>query len=428
MCKTPGARQDVEYLGGMTDLTLLLDQLVDAESPADDPAGRAAFIELETLRLMRNVIDHRIAMRSAKLGRLRVAERNHSTLRRLLIEMGFAPAVASRIVRIVDRLEDLPKVAGHAADGRLSAEIVDAVARGLDHIEKRSATALVDDDRAAFETELITQALSGATPAEVLRRARALGNTVAETNGGVPAAEDRTLNAVVHNVTDDGRVEIAADLTNVIGEKFIAMIDERSVPRPEPDGAGDRRSPAERRADALELILDQACLGATVQTAGAPRTQLILTIPADATDLGTLPWTGTITDTTARALTCDGTLTEIVVDSATVPLDMGREKRVFPPELRKAVVVRDACCIKCGAPPSHTQVHHLEHWADGGTTSLDNGCLLCQRCHTQVHLHGWDVVLGYDRHPWLIPPVEVDPARRPIPAYNRRTMRLDDAA
>ena len=51
MCKTPGARQDVEYLGGMTDLTLLLDQLVDAESPADDPAGRAAFIELETLRV-----------------------------------------------------------------------------------------------------------------------------------------------------------------------------------------------------------------------------------------------------------------------------------------------------------------------------------------------------------------------------------------
>ncbi|WP_238419257.1 HNH endonuclease signature motif containing protein [Gordonia sp. 'Campus'] len=417
-----------EYLGGMTHLTPILDQLIDAESPDDDPAGRAAFTELDTLRLIRNVIDHRIAVRTAQLNRLGVAKRNHSTLRKLLIEMGFAPAVASRVLRAADGLSDLHRLSAHAADGRMSAEIVDAVVRGVDHIEKRSPTSLSDVDRAIYESELITQVLSGATPAEVLRRARTLGNIVAEADGGIPAADDRRLNAVVHNVTDDGRVEIAADLTNVIGEKFIAMIDDRSVPRPEPDGANDRRSPEQRRADALELILDQACLGATIQTAGAPRTQLILTIPADTTDLSTLPWTGTVTDATARALTCDGTLTEVVVDAATVPLDMGREKRVYPAELRKAVVIRDACCIKCGAPPSHTQVHHIQHWADGGTTSLDNGCLLCQRCHTQVHHHGWDVAIGVDRHPWLIPPIEVDPRRRPLPAYNRRTMRLDDAA
>ena len=36
--------------------------------------------------------------------------------------------------------------------------------------------------------------------------------------------------------------------------------------------------------------------------------------------------------------------------------------------------------------------------------------------------------MGMDKHPWLIPPVAVDPDRKPIPAYNRRTMRLDDAA
>nr|WP_248783132.1 HNH endonuclease [Gordonia terrae] len=33
------------------------------------------------------------------------------------------------------------------------------------------------------------------------------------------------------------------------------------------------------------------------------------------------------------------------------------------------------------------------NWADGGPTDLDNGCLLCQRCHTQVHHHGWDIVM-----------------------------------
>ncbi|MCR5978886.1 DUF222 domain-containing protein [Gordonia jinghuaiqii] len=404
----------------MPDLAHLLDSLIETELPADDSTGRATFTELDTLRLMRNAVEHQIVVRAAELARLRVTERSHSTLPKLLIEMGFAPAVAARIVRSVDGLGGLPKVSGHAADGRLSAEIVDAIIRGIAHIEHRSPTDLSDDEVSVFETELLTQALSGATPAEVLARAHTLG--------GIPAAEDRALNSVSHILTDDGRVEIAADLTQVIGEKFIAMIDERSTPRPEPDGADDRRSAEQRRADAFELILDQAVLGATITTAGAPRTQLILTIPADATDMSALPWTGTITDATARALSCDGTLTEVIIDGETVPLQMGHEKRIFPPALRKAVIVRDGCCVKCGAPPSHTQVHHLRHWADDGDTSLDNGCLLCQRCHTQVHHNGWDVVLGFDRHPWLIPPADIDPQRRPLPAYNRRTMRLDDAA
>ncbi|MFT4128191.1 MAG: HNH endonuclease, partial [Gordonia sp. (in: high G+C Gram-positive bacteria)] len=37
-----------------------------------------------------------------------------------------------------------------------------------------------------------------------------------------------------------------------------------------------------------------------------------------------------------------------------------------------------------------------------------------------VHHQGWDVVMGIDRHPWLIPPATVDPQRRPIRSYYRR--------
>ncbi|CAM5717100.1 hypothetical protein MAUB1S_00552 [Mycolicibacterium aubagnense] len=36
--------------------------------------------------------------------------------------------------------------------------------------------------------------------------------------------------------------------------------------------------------------------------------------------------------------------------------------------------------------------------------------------------------MGLDKYPWLIPPATVDAHRRPIPAYNRRTMRLDTIA
>ncbi|ASR01937.1 HNH endonuclease [Gordonia rubripertincta] len=278
--------------------------------------------------------------------------------------MGFAPAVSTRTTRIAGSLGVLGKVEACAADGRVSGEIVDAIVRGMSVIEKRSPTAISDDDRAVYGSDLLAQALSGATPAEV----------------------------------------------------------------PEPDGSPDRRSTAQIRADALEVLLDQAAMGAAIDTIGTPRTQTVLTIPTDGSDPASPPWTGPIMQATAKRLSCDGTLIEIIIDGETVPLQMGRERRLFSPHLRRAIIIRDEFCIKRGAPPSHTQVHHIQHWSDDGDTELDNGCLLCQRCHTQVHHHGWDIMIGFDRHPWLIPPADIDPPRRPLPAYNRRTMRLDDAA
>jgi hypothetical protein len=413
----------------MPELETLLDHLIEIIPPADNCSGRATFDALNTLRLIRNVVDHQMVVHTAQLEGLSVAQKVGSTTKKLLIDMGHAPAVAHRIMRIVAALPTVPAVGRHGADGRLSTEIVDAIVRGVAHVEKRSPEQLSDKDRGRYETALLGQALSGAAPEEIQRHARTIGNALAEdADVGIPAADDSSLNAVNAHTTDDGRVEIRADLTQTVGEKFLTMIDERSCPRPEPDGADDRRSAEQRRADALELILDQAALGASVDSIGSPRTQLLVTIPASGVEPATLPWTGSFSQAAAKQASCDGSLTEIVLDGEGVPLQMGQTRRLFPAHLRKAVIVRDGCCIKCGAPPSHTQVHHIEHWADGGNTDLDNGCLLCQRCHTQVHHHGWEIVVGFDRHPWLVPPATIDPYRRPLPAYNRRTMRLDSAA
>ncbi|AFR48357.1 HNH endonuclease [Gordonia sp. KTR9] len=413
----------------MPELTSLLDQLIETTPPAEDPTGTATFDALNVLRLIRNIVDHQIVTHTAQLDDLGVAQKTGSTTKKMVIEMGFAPAAALRAMRSVDALPELPALARHAADGRLSPEHVDAIIRGITQIEKRCPATLSDDERSEYEIELLGQALSGATPAQVFEHARTIANALVEaTDSGIPAADDASLNTVNVHTTDDGRIDIRADLTQVVGEKFLAMIDERSCPRPEPDGADDRRTAEQRRADAFELILDQAALGASIDSIGSPRTQLLLTIPATGADPATLPWTGSVSQATAKRLSCDGSLTEVVLDDEGVPLQMGRTNLLFPAHLRKAVIVRDSCCVKCGAPPSHTQVHHVRHWADGGPADLDNGCLLCQRCHTQVHHHGWDIVMGSDRHPWLVPPVSIDPQRRPLPAYNRRTMRLDDAA
>src|SRR3712207_8109556 len=49
-----------------------------------------------------------------------------------------------------------------------------------------------------------------------------------------------------------------------------------------------------------------------------------------------------------------------------LPLDVGREKRVVPPHLRRAVVERDRACVftGCEAPPWFCDVHHLLAWID----------------------------------------------------------------
>ncbi|UOG21158.1 DUF222 domain-containing protein [Gordonia amicalis] len=412
-----------------TPLDAILDQLVEITPPTDDPTGVHTYSQLRRWILLRNLADHHIASFTAQLDELGVAAKADSTTKNLLIEMGLPPAAATRTARIADHLGTLQMIETCAADGRLAGEVVDAIVRGMSTIEKRSPTAISDDPRTIYQTELLTQALSGSTPADIQKHAQTIGNTIADTtDGGVPACDDRSLDTLSHSLTDDNRIDIRANVTQVVGEKFIAMIDERSTPRPEPDGADDRRSAAQRRADALETLLDQAAVGAAIDTIGSPRTQTVLTIPADGGDPAYLPWTGSVTQATAKRLSCDGTLTEIIIDGETVPLEMGRERRLFPAHLRKAIILRDENCIRCGAPPSHTRVHHIQHWSDDGETELDNGCLLCQRCHTQVHHHGWDIMMGYDRHPWLIPPADIDPRRRALPAYNRRTMRLDDIA
>ncbi|WAC56361.1 HNH endonuclease [Gordonia sp. SL306] len=394
---------------------------------ADAVTGRQVFDATKALMELRNIVDHLLAVHAAALDRLGVARQSGGKTRTLLIEMGAAPGVAARWMRIGAALESLQRLPGYAADGVFSGEHVDAIVQGLVHIASRAADGLCDEERLEHERALIAQALSGATPKEIEKIARGLGNQVAAETGGLPAGEDRRINEFAVVPTSDGRVAVKGDLDVVIGEKLTAAIDSLTQARPEPDGSPDARSPGAQRADALEQILD-AATSANTPFMTAPKTHINLTIPVGTPDLASLPWLGPVSQATAKMLACDAGITEIIIDGNRAPLDMGYEQRLFTSHQRKAIIARDQCCIKCGAPASWAHVHHMVHWQDGGPTDLDNGCLLCPSCHAQVHAHGWDITLGIDRHPWLIPPSTIDPHRKPLPAHNRRTMHLDNIA
>ena len=77
-------------------------------------------------------------------------------------------------------------------------------------------------------------------------------------------------------------------------------------------------------------------------------------------------------------------------------LDVGRRTRTISPALRRALAARDRQCRFPGCGNARCDVHHLEHWADGGRTALDNLVLLCRRHHRAVHEEGFRVTLDAD--------------------------------
>ncbi|MGW0039341.1 DUF222 domain-containing protein [Gordonia sp. NPDC003376] len=401
------------------ELDTILDALIDCRFD-DDPTGPVVFADLQTLVTIRNVVDALTASGAGHLDRLGVAQNHGRKPIALLIEMGFAPAVAARIQRI-GTSTTLGRTLNHAADGAISGEHVDAIVRGLNQIGLRAGEPPDTDTWATFEGDLLAQVLSGATPAEVMARAHQLGDHhSSDTDGGRPAKEDRNLNALDIGRTDDGRVSVSGSFDVVVGEKLATAIEKLSAPVPQPDGSTDPREAPRRRADALEMVVDMAAGAGERSVTALPAALITLSVPADAPNKTELAFGGSITRNTLLETTCDGVVVMTIVDGERVPLDMARAKRLFTAGQRRALFERDRCCIKCGAPASRTQAHHIAHWSDGGATDLANGCLLCTSCHADVHHNGWDVYMGPDSHPWLLPPEVVDPRRRPIPAYNRR--------
>uniref|UniRef100_UPI0038B2DC01 HNH endonuclease signature motif containing protein n=1 Tax=Nakamurella leprariae TaxID=2803911 RepID=UPI0038B2DC01 len=76
---------------------------------------------------------------------------------------------------------------------------------------------------------------------------------------------------------------------------------------------------------------------------------------------------------------------------------------------------RDRGCAfpGCDRPPGWCDAHHVQHWADGGPTNLDNTVLYCRHHHTVIHTGHWTVTMNPDGHPDHTPPVWIDPHQHP---------------
>lgn len=99
-----------------------------------------------------------------------------------------------------------------------------------------------------------------------------------------------------------------------------------------------------------------------------------------------------------RRLACDASITRVITDGASMPLDVGRAQRTVTTAQLKALRIRDGGCRfpGCDRPVEWSDVHHVIWWANGGRTDIANLILLCRKHHTCVHEGGWSIKIIAD--------------------------------
>jgi len=158
---------------------------------------------------------------------------------------------------------------------------------------------------------------------------------------------------------------------------------------------------AQKRADALVLLAEQSFQhsGQDLAPLTPPqRHQLIIHIEKDsimqsADHHCSIEQGPFLSPASARRLACDTALLTVLEDNQGNVLNVGRKTRSVSPALRRALTIRDHCCRFPGCTEARfVDAHHIQHWCDGGETSLENLVLLCRRHHRLVHEQGFEVI------------------------------------
>ncbi len=159
----------------------------------------------------------------------------------------------------------------------------------------------------------------------------------------------------------------------------------------------DARDHGARMLDALMQLCENAATANQLPECHGVTPRVSITI--DLTDLkrqtgyGTTETGEDLSAATVRRMACDADVIPIVLGTQGEVLDVGHHQRLATAAIWKALVARDKHCRfpHCTRPPVMCHAHHLIHWCDGGTTSLQNMILLCGHHHRLIHAGPWDI-------------------------------------
>jgi hypothetical protein len=231
--------------------------------------------------------------------------------------------------------------------------------------------------------------------------------------------ESRTL---MWDEMSSGSTRIQLVLPPEIAQAFLNSV-EHSLAQMDLDDVDQKLS--QRRADAAVIMAETSLQSASRDIATADRYQVIVSVDASelsaSTEHGTCGEHGTTAEQatnkeqaalsntkpppkrasikgasflareTAKRIACDCTVSTITKDNGEL-VDIGRRSRIWPNAMARAIKDRDQHCQFYGCTQTNNlQIHHVTHWADGGTTSVSNGACLCAYHHMMVHEGGYRI-------------------------------------
>jgi hypothetical protein len=401
----------------------------DSDRLADEIAELAAHLHAATYRLL--VLLREYDVREARGWGFR------SCAHWLSWRTGIAPGAAREKVRVARALDALPLISAAMERGELSYSKVRALTRGA---------------TAENEASLLEFARCG-TASHVERLVRAWRRVDRQEEAEEERLRHDRRYLSLHP-DEDGGWALRARLDPEVGallEQALAWASEQLYgKRPSPE-----TSQGQRRADALGLVAEQALAAAGAapdrgrsrsrMARRADRFQVVLHVersalegePAEvaveaepvvekrpvrpsADGQAVLAASGQrVPAGTARRLACDASVVEMTHGADGNVLDVGRRRRTVPAAIRRALEHRDETCRFPGCGSRYCDVHHVEHWADGGRTKLSNLSLLCRVHHRAVHEGGFRVEIDDAgvvrfRTPWgwLMPAVPAPPPVR----------------
>ncbi|HEX5334366.1 MAG TPA: DUF222 domain-containing protein, partial [Propionicimonas sp.] len=394
---------------------------------------------LECAQLARGLASRLTAVSSLLLARADAAQESLQqtgtpTTSWLTVQGGLSKWEAAGVLPQAKDLAEHPDVAQAAAAGQISvgqARAIGSVLGGLDGL----------DDEQQLQAEQLLLAMAGSMDSD--RLAKATAQVLAQV---APAQADETLErrlqrqaeaarrnrSLVFRRDGNGSILFTGSLPLVDGEAWIAQLDaytesRRRTALEERDPLAVSLTPEQRRADALVAMIINHSKGRRAPKVGGDRPRIVVTVDygrllADATGAGLIGDGEPLSAGDLRRLCCDADLLPAVLGGPSTVLDVGRDCRLVPSDMRAALVLRDGGCVfpGCGARPTECEAHHFIPWWNGGPTALWNLALLCHHHHGLVEparysvRDQWEIRIAEDGLPETIPPRRCDPDRRPL--------------
>jgi len=310
----------------------------------------------------------------------------HTCAHWLNFQCGIDMNTARERVRVANALGKLPKIDARFASGALSYSKVRAMTRIADESNEDYLLSIAKHGTAYHVEKLVSKyrRVERLRDAEVACTAydnRRLdyhydSDGCLVIKGRFPAEQGALIVKALEMAMEKQYSEAAAAVTDVSAETS-----EETEPVPI----------ATRRADALAEVAETYMNSEPVPNATADRYQVVVHVSAETSMESTHIEDGPhVSAETFRRIACDCSVLGIREDENGEPLSIGRKTRAIPPAMRRALRIRDGGCRFPGCTnDKFVDGHHIQHWADGGETSLDNLVLLCRHHHHLIHEGGF---------------------------------------